>query len=160
MTSVIIQKRICVEPMFLDSNLLHYLLQKLKKTFINEITKENGYILEVKKIIKINDNFISSANSDIVFNVQFEALTLNPKIDDIYESKVFYISSCGIFVNIFDKIKILIPRQSMNEYELDEKLNLYFKQDKIIKTQDIIPVKVTAIKFNKKIITIIGNILE
>ena len=98
MTSVIIQKRICVEPMFLDSNLMHYLLQKLKKTFINEITKENGYILEVKKIIKINDNFISSANSDIVFNVQFEALTLNPKIDDIYESKVFYISSC-VFLN-------------------------------------------------------------
>ena len=52
----IIERKICIEPEFLYSDLNIKLLEKVKKVYENECTKENGYILKVNKIVKIKDN--------------------------------------------------------------------------------------------------------
>ena len=62
----IINKKITLDPQYLDSNYKTYLLQKLKDNIKNECNKEYGYYLDLKRIVSIKDNNITS-NSEIIF---------------------------------------------------------------------------------------------
>ena len=99
-SNIIIQKRICLEPEFLNTNLKKNIFDKLKKTTNNECSKEFGYILNIVKLIKIVDNYVSNASSEIVFEVMFEIETLKPEIDKVFTGEVCMIFGGGIFLNI------------------------------------------------------------
>ena len=62
LSTVIIEKKICLEPQYLYYNLNENLLKKTREVCKDECSKENGYILEVKRIVKIKDNYISNVN--------------------------------------------------------------------------------------------------
>ena len=54
----IIEKRICVDHEYLNRDINSYIFQKIKDVTLNECTKEFGYILSIKKLVKIKDNYI------------------------------------------------------------------------------------------------------
>jgi len=159
MTSVIITRKICVHPKHLDCNIMSYLLFKIKKISTGEITKEHGYILDIIRVVDIITTYISNANSDIIFVVKYEAIALNPQIGNTYNCNVCMISTCGIFADINGKIKVLIPLSNIKNYVLDETHQIYSNGDKEIKNNDNIEVKITATKFNKKMLNIIGTLI-
>ena len=77
--SIILERRICIDHKYLDSNIHSYLLEKIKEVTLNECTKENGYILSIIKIVKIKDSYISNANCDNIFTILFEVENLKPE---------------------------------------------------------------------------------
>ena len=157
----IIERKICIEPEFLYSDLNIKLLEKVKKVYENECTKENGYILKVNKIVKIKDNYISNVNSSIIFIIDIDVDVLKPEINSVYTDKVNMIFSGGLFINIKNKIKLLIPISSLSEYKFDASTKT-FKGEKdktVIKENDEIKIKITGIKYSKKNFNCFGELI-
>lgn len=158
--TTIIERRICLEPNFLNSNIMNHLLEKIKESTINECTKENGYIIDVTRIIEVKDNWISAANSDIVFNVVFEAITLKPEIGKQLEGEVCMIFPNGVLLDIQNKLKFLIPLSSLEGYEFNKKRMYYEKGNKKIEKGNHLTVEVAEIKYKKQSFMCFGNLVE
>jgi len=157
--TTVIHRNVCLEPRFLDQNLETHLLEKIKISTHNECSKEHGYILDVKSV-KIISNKISSANSDIVFKVEIKADTLKPKEGNIISGNVCMIFQDGIFVDIQDRLKILIPLSELGGYELDDSATHYAKGVSQIKKGDVVQVNIKATKYDKKSFSCFGSLVE
>ena len=159
MVSKVIERKICLEHEFLCKDMIRHLFQKTKRVCENDCTKEDGYILLVKKIKKIKENYISSVDGSIIFIVDIEVDTLKPEIDDIYRDKVCMVFSGGIFINIKDKIKVLIPLNTLVNYKFDSSTKTFISDDKkVIKEHDEIDIKISGIKYSKKNFSCFGEL--
>jgi DNA-directed RNA polymerase subunit E'/Rpb7 len=159
MTSLkIIKKRICLEPEFLDKNYKSYLFDKIKNLHKEECSRENGYFLEIKRIINIVDNNISS-NSEIVFIVEFEAEILLPEKGKEFEGVICMIFNGGVFVIVKNKLKVLIPVSELNNYSYNSTDNTFISKDKILKKGDDIKISILDMKYSKKQFSCFGKII-
>tara|TARA_Y100000389_G_C17288480_1_gene426736 strand:- start:103 stop:594 length:492 start_codon:yes stop_codon:yes gene_type:complete len=155
--TTLIIRRICLPSRFIDSDIKMHLLNEISKKVEEECTKDYGHILSVEKITKIISHTISRSNCDNVFIVEFKAITLKPEIGMGVSGTVCMVYKDGIFINIFDKQKLLIPFSLMNdECKFDPINNMYFRKDKCIKVGDELEAKITAIQFNNKSFSCIG----
>jgi len=144
--STTISRQISIKPIDLDENIKNTIIEKLKDNIEkDDCSYENGYILSLKKIVSYTSNYISNATNMIVFTVVFEANTLNPKIGYVYEGKVISIHSSGFFVQIKNKIKVLIVIVNNN-------LESNTKKD------DIVKIEITDIRYQNKKISCIGKL--
>lgn len=159
MSNVIIERRICVDPQYLNKNIKLAIFEKIKESSKNECTKENGYILDVIKIIKIKDNYISNVNSEIVFIVEFEVNTLKPEIGKKLSGNVCMVFSGGLFINVKDKIKVLVPINSLKKYNFDPTKKNFFNKTSKIEEGDLISIVITGIKYAKKNFSCFGEII-
>lgn len=160
MDYVTLEKRVCIDNDKLNKNIYEHILTKIKESTINDCTKEHGYILDIKKIINIKDNYISNVNCDTIFIVEFLAETLKPEIGKKFDGQVCMIFPGGIFLNIKDKQKVLIPISKLNKYTYDP-INKNFKHDKkIIKEGDTINIEITGTKYSKQSFSCFGNMIE
>ena len=155
----IIERKIQLEPEFLYSGLNAKLLDNVKKVYENECTKETGYILKVNKIVRIKDNYISNVNSSIIFVVDIDVDILKPEINAVYTDKVSMIFSGGLFINIMNKIKLLIPISSLSDYSFDPATKTFVKCKSVIKENDEIKIKITGIKYSKKNFNCFGELI-
>ena len=126
----------------------------------NECTKDYGYILDVKKVVKIKDNYVSNANCDNIFTILFEADTLKPENGKEYEGIVCMIFAGGIFFNIKNKQKVLIPITNLKEFIFDQTKKQFKKEKVIIKEGDVLNVIITGTKYSKKSFSCFGNLVE
>jgi DNA-directed RNA polymerase subunit E'/Rpb7 len=156
----IIERKITIEPEFLYSDLKAKLFDTVKNAYENECTQENGYILKVNKIVNIKDNYISNVNSNIIFILDIDVDVLKPDINSIYTDKVSMIFGGGLFINIKNKIKVLIPVSSLINYKFDASTKTFIKNDKtVVKENDEIKVKITGIKYSKKNFNCFGELI-
>lgn len=163
MTSVIIiQRKICLEPEYLDKNIRSHLLNKLVSSFTNECNKEHGYVLKVNRIINIKDNYISS-NCEHIFILNVEIETLKPEIDKELVGTICMIFSGGIFLNVKNKLKVLIPITTLCEYSFDQPNNYFINKsdkEKIIKQGDELKVLISGMKYSKQNFSCFGKLVE
>lgn len=152
--SIIIERRVYIEPKYLDTNLMKHILNKIKQTTINECTKEYGHILSVDRIVEI------TANIDTIFTVKFEVTTLKPEPGKKFDAVVCMIYKDGIFVNIAEKQKMLIPVVNLIDYKYNEAENVYIntKTKNKISMGDTIQIKVTAAKYSNQNFSCVGSI--
>lgn len=159
MPLTIIERRICLESKFLDQNIIAHLLSKIQSSTTTDCIKDYGYILDVKRIVKILTHEICRANTDNVFTVQFEAQTLRPEINSIMTGKVCMVYKDGIFITVCDKQKILIPKINLKEYTFDESVPCYKNSEgHIIKNGDEITVVIIAVQYSKKNYSCFGSL--
>jgi DNA-directed RNA polymerase subunit E'/Rpb7 len=116
-----ITRRVCVEASSLTSDIRKYIFDKLEKETKNECTVENGYFIRIKKIVDIKDSYISNANSDIIFSIDFEAETIKPEVGSVFEGVVWKIFEKGLFVIVEDRLRILValPALEKEGYKLE-----------------------------------------
>ena len=164
METVTITRRICIQSRFLDHNIKIHLLRELSSTTNNECSKEHGYIISAKSIIRIVNHKIGRVNSDNVFTVEFKALTLNPKVGTEIIGTVCMIYKDGIFLNIMDKQKMLIPATSLNSDEndhgFDESTGNYLIHGKSVKIGDDITAIITDSQYSKGFFSCLGALKE
>jgi len=154
----IIEKKVCLKPEFLSKDYKKYLFNEIQNTFKNECTKEIGYILDIIKIKSIKDNYISN-NCEIVLLVEVLVKVLKPEINKIFQDKVCMIFSGGIFLDIKEKFKVLIPQNSLSDYTFNSKTKSFVKDDIQISEGDIIKVKITGFKYNKNNFSCFGELV-
>lgn len=139
-----ITKRITLNPKHLTKNINNHIIKQLEKDTRDDCSKQFGHILKIIKIEEIVDNENTS------FVIKFLAETLKPEKNKILVGKVFKIYKDGIFVDVLEKQKILIPALNMTNYTYNEENNIYQSQDDIvIQENDEIKVEVVAVRYNK-----------
>ena len=156
-----IEKEITISPSCLTKNIKSHLLEALKVRIIEEnCSYEYGYILDIKKIISYSKNYISNANSMIVFTIVFEAITLNPTIGSILDGIISMVHTSGIFIEVKSKLKVLILQDKMNDMKYDSINNTYKSSDdnSVLKPGDKIKVKIIGIRYQDKNISCYGQL--
>jgi len=88
MNTFIISNKVIVEPQYLDQNLHQYLEKKVKDDFIGKCFKDYGYITDVIRILKSKSK-ITSSDSTIVFDLEFEISSLLPEVGKKYKTVSF-----------------------------------------------------------------------
>ena len=153
MKNAIITKRVYLEPKFLDSNIMEHLLKRCSEISVGECTKEYGHVLSVIKIVKV------LGNEDTIFTVEFEAETLKPTVGDTLSGKVCMLYKDGIFVQVSEKQKMLIPVVSLKGYTYDDASHTYSSGNKKIREGDNIQAIVTASQYSKQNFSCIGSLV-
>jgi DNA-directed RNA polymerase subunit E'/Rpb7 len=97
-------------------------------------------------------------NQDTIFTVNFEAKTLKPEAGVKMTGVVCMVYKDGIFINIDNKQKMLIPALTIKEYKFDNTSNSYINGTKEIKVGDIVESLVTASKFCNKNFSCVGSL--
>lgn len=150
--SVIIQRRVYLEPMYLDQNIMDHLLSKLTESTSGECTKEYGHILSVERVVDI------VGNEDCIFTVLFEAKTLKPEAGKKLTGVVCMVYKDGIFINVAEKQKMLIPAVTLKGYKFDQVARAYVKGNKQIKEGNEVDAVVTASKYSNKNFSCFGSL--
>ena len=115
-TIISMEKRVCINPEFLGKQLNKHIFDFLKEITKNECTRDNGYIINVKKLNKIKNNYISGNNCELIFEVEILVEILKPEINKIFKDRVCMIFSGGIFIDVKGKFKVLIPLLSLENF--------------------------------------------
>ena len=152
-----IKQKVSIHSKYLDHNIKTHLLNKLKETFIGKCTFEYGYIIGINKIIKVGENSIAPANSLVIFDLIYEAEVLKPEIGQVLSGKVCMVFQHGIFVEIQDKMKVLIPVTSIPSYRFEENRYVNDNDDEISLGNELLIV-IVMIKYEKKAFNCIGKI--
>jgi DNA-directed RNA polymerase subunit E'/Rpb7 len=155
-----ITQKISIQAMYLDSNIKSHLLNKIKKNIESKCTFNDGYIIDVKRIISIGDNTIGCANSLVIFNVTYEAEVLKPEEGSILSGKVCMVFQHGIFVDICSKMKVLVPANYINGYKYQEDKNVFEKNGKIIENDREVSIEIVKTKYEKKQFSCIGKLVK
>ena len=158
MSLVTIDKSICLESKFLDNNFSRHIFNKLKKISEQECSKEYGYIIAVHKIISILNHEIGRANTDNVFVIRFEALTLKPEPGKTLVGKVCMLYKDGIFITIMGKQRMLIPKSYLTKFKFNESDCCYENADRIIRDKDEISAIVVGVQYNKQNFSCFGSL--
>jgi DNA-directed RNA polymerase subunit E'/Rpb7 len=156
---LIIKNKVSIEAKYLDKKIEEHLLNKIRTTVVGKCYLEYGYILNVTKIIDIGSNTISSVNSFVVFDVTYEADVLKPEIGDVFSGSVCMIFQHGIFVNVKNKLKVLVPAKSMKTYVFEDDYFFNKKENTKITNSCELSIRITMIKYEKKEFSCIGELV-
>jgi DNA-directed RNA polymerase subunit E'/Rpb7 len=160
MEKIFIEKRICLHSKYLDQDIQKNIFLKLEELTNNECTKEDGYIININKDIDILDHKIGRANTDNIFTIKFEATILKPKEGLKVTGIVCMVYKDGIFINILDRQKMLIPKAKLQDYNFDENKKQYTDKNKnIIKLGQKIEAIMTGVVYNNKTFSCFGSIV-
>lgn len=160
METVTILRRICLESCYLDQSIMDHLLHKLERTIVGECTKEYGHIIAVSKITRIINQEIGRINVENIFNLEFDALILNPKKGTEVVGTVCMLYKDGIFISILDRQKMLIPTTSLSGYTFDSASNTYKNGTRSIVVGDSIEAIITASQYNDGSFSCLGTLKE
>ncbi len=144
MTSqVTLIRKIHIPIIEVNKQLMSNLFRRLKQALIDTCTKD-GYIIDVKKINSIKDNYITSTQP--IFLVSFNVEILKPEIGKIFTDEICMIFPYGILVNIKKCMKVFISHETL------------LTPTKKLNKGDIITVKITDVKYSKQKFICIGEI--
>ena len=163
--TILIEGTVRFAPNELNHNIRQLLVEKLSAKYIT-CNINNGYI---QKIVKINNKYttlIDNNSSDIVISIKFMAQRILPTIGMKLDCVVNTIFNHGIFAQIEDKIKILIPVATMRDYSFDHSGSVeapgipVFKSSTVtIGKHDTIKIIITDVKYSKNRYNCIGKLI-
>ena len=157
-----IAQRISIDPMYMDKDIENHILNKLKTSTENTCTYTHGYINKIIRLVKIIDNLVGTPGSSIFFNIIYEAETIRPVNGLVLNGTVCMIFEQGIFVDILNKIKIIIPISFLTDFKYIpsyEKSGPVFVHEKLVITSGInINIEIVRTKYEEKQFSCIGKI--
>jgi DNA-directed RNA polymerase subunit E'/Rpb7 len=147
-----------VEPMYMTSNIYNVILSKIKEKYINTCSEKNGYILDILKINHIDISGINDCSNNLFFKVDCEIQMLLPTIGKKLDCNIDMIFQHGIFSG-FKNLKVLIPINTLENWEHDHSSNVFKKGDKKIQVNDPILVEITDIRYENCKYSCIGKLV-
>lgn len=161
MTTVKVTETIYMEPSTLCSNLKTLIKRALIARMDGKCDQTYGYILGVEDGIKIKNNTVSSASDGVFFTVEFKIKALKPKIGDEFKGTVCMVFEQGIFVEVENKMKVLIPTEKMTGFKYSkskERFKSTGAPKKYISRGDGITVILDKIKYENQNFSCIGSL--
>ena len=166
---IIIAGFVIITPNELNQNLQEILYTKLTKSYTT-CSREHGC---VRAIDKIDTNFTSEIEADtsnIRINIKFLVERILPEVGKKINCTVHMIFNHGIFAQIGENIKILIPATSINGqyyaqgtdgypdmpvYEIKSKKT---SKNSTVTKNSTIAIEITDVKYNKNRYNCIGKL--
>lgn len=144
----------------LNSNILTNLLESFSKKYKNKYINKQGFITDVISIVDYT-NYISNADSSIIFNATILVNCINPLPGDYIYGKCM-ISNKGIFTKINSNIFVFVSMKNLiNEgYKYIEEDNALVKNGDKISNGDNIKCKVTVSEYSDGSVKYLAENLE
>jgi len=155
----IIIEKIHIEPKYLNSNISNIIVELLKKKYNNKCIKNCGYIISIEKLLSYNNNIISNSNPNVIFDIKYEMMILEPYVGMKLLGPIILIFEEGLLVKIRNNLKILIKKESIFNYKLTNDGCEYSDNIEMC-NGDNIKIEITKMKFEKNRYTCIGKFLE
>lgn len=155
MSKIYIERNIAIPPNFLNENYESKIFEKIKKEYCGKCDENVGYILNIFNY-KILSNYISNEGKGIILKVKFKAECFKPEKAKEYEGKVCMIFDRGIFVEVFDLMKVLINIEDTGGYEY--KNDVLKKGKNTIKMGDTVSFVIQDINYEKKNYQVFGSL--
>lgn len=108
------EQRLCLKACYLDHTIYSHLLDTARERMVNFGDQEHGRIMEVRRIVRVNEQYISNTNSDIVFHVLMDVAVFNPRVGDHVHGYVYKILERGFFVCVHNYTAIFVPRARLS----------------------------------------------
>lgn len=155
MNTTLIEKKITLEPKYLDSNIMTHLLDAVRRATHTDCAKEYGYVMDITELVDI----ISS--EDNIFNLRVKARTLKVDVGDEVVGKVCMLYKDGIFAIVDGKQRVLIPATSLCDFEYLETSNTFTHKsgDIVIHNGDIVHIRVVHTMYNRKNLSCVGSLI-
>lgn len=154
MTSIDTNVKIYLEPIMMNKNIRKHLNEEIERKLKNKCIYNYGYVKNINKI-----NTITNTKSN-VFIIDCNIEVFKPEKDVIYETIVHVIYKEGIFVEVNNLQKILIPKLHLHGYQYDEFTNVFIDKNKnIIQPGMSVHTKVLAVKYNNNSFSCIGELI-
>lgn len=160
MKTIKITKNIVLPPSILKENLINTIYNSLKKNISNESSLNTGLIIDIDKdSIVIKDNKVL-ITGNTQFMIEFYAETIKPCEGDLSKGKVILLSESGIIVDMYD-IKTMIPKLNLinQGYKYDKTILTYIKDENKISLGDILDIKITKVRYERKKFSCIGELI-
>lgn len=153
-------KEINIHPVYLNN--LH---KHIDNIVINKIVKvcdiEYGYITKVNSF-NIIDNDISRTNSDIIIKIELDIENFKPELGKHYPCNIVMIYNTGIFVEILNCQKALIPIHFLKENVVfnDNKNCLEDENGNVIHSiGDEIKICLKGVRYTNKMFNCFGTLI-
>jgi len=146
--------KIYIEPELFDSKIREHITDKVKEKTFHTCINELGYVIDV---IAINN--IKNIHSNL-FVVNSDLSIFKPKKDNTYDTIVCMMFKEGIFSEINNIQKVLIPTSSIKDkYDYNDGVFICKDTGNIIEIGMTLNVKLTAIKYYNHNFNCIGQIV-
>ena len=157
----IIEKLFYVEihPMYMTSNIMEEINKNVRKKYIDTCSEKNGYILDVLSCDNIIHSGINDCSNNLFFKVKCKVQTLLPKIGKKITCSIDMIFQHGIFAG-FKNLKVLIPINTLKNWNHDHTKNIFQKGKKNLKVKDSIDIEITEIRYENCKYSCIGKLIE
>jgi len=149
METLTLVQKILIAPKYLDANIETHIYRQLEKILKGKSTQEHGYIVDIDREIKILDNSINS-DASVLYQVEFKVNTLKPRKGHILEGVVIMVFENGIFVEVLNEVKVLVPLEKIGKYKYVSEKKIFKYKKKTISVGDIIRVKLDLIQYEGK----------
>jgi len=154
MNIIKIDTKIYVEPKLFNSKIRQHISDKLKEKTFHTCIHNIGYVIDVNKI-----NTIKNIHSNI-FVVNSDLIVFKPEKDTEYNTIIRMIFKEGLFVEINDIQKVLIPTSSIKDrYEYKDNVFICKETNNVITIGMELKVRLTAIKYYNNKFNCIGQIV-
>ena len=149
-----------LEAKYLNSNIIYNLLESFSKKYNNKYINTHGFILDVLSVLDYS-NYISNADSSIVFNGTILVNCINPSLGEYIYGKCM-LTNRGIFTKINSNIFVFVSIKTLNSegYNYNEEENILTGKDCIIGNNDNIRCKVTVSEYSDKSVKYLADNLE
>ena len=129
----------------MDHDIKNVIERELRKNIDKNCDKDEGYISNISDI-KIIDNLITRANSEIIFKIKYRADSIFPKKGMLITLKIDSFKEGCIFLKN-DKIMGVIPKQKLSEYTYCESTNTFESDIDTLRIGEQLCCKITEVRY-------------
>lgn len=155
--------KIEMTPEKVDENWRVHLYLHICHKFQGRCTQNDGYIVSVKKILKIYDQYITRANGNILFFVQVLAECIVPKVGDCIEAVVDMIFPHGMFCH-HKMLRMMMPMVKCKNFQIRQEFSTNSLHNphinKTIHKGDVVSVIIDDVRFENDLYSCIVSIQE
>jgi len=152
-----ISHRLILKHEHLGPNIMQNILTTARELLEGKCNETDGYVLEVLKIHRVLDNFISNVNGDCVFHAEFCARTFLPRVGMTCDAAVYLIVPSGVVVLLENIQKMLIMPTALNGYAIEH--DRLVRGAELLKKGDRVQVQIDGVKFNKNSFSVFGKMI-
>jgi DNA-directed RNA polymerase subunit E' len=151
-TSVKIQDTVRIPPQLFGEDLEKVVEETVQKAFEGTIKKNHGVIVVVENVKAMGNGIVIHGDGGMYQRVEFEALTFNPKLQEVTDAVICEVVEFGAFCHIGPLDALIHMSQIMNDYvEVDaESERIVGKENKkVLKVGDPVRARIVAVSLNE-----------
>lgn len=156
-----IKVKIEMTPEQINKNWRVSLFLNICQKFKGKCTKDDGYIFNIKKIIRIYDQCIKRSSGVVLFFVEISAECIVPKIGESLDAIVDMIFPHGVFCH-HNMLRMMMPIAKCKNFHIRQEFSTNSLYDPLTKTLvrkgDIIRVLIDDIRYENDLYSCIVSI--
>lgn len=147
--AVQVKDHIRVPPTEFSKDLEDAVVGQIKERFSGYISKEVGYVIDVIKLLGVEDGIIIPGDGAAFYKATFELLVYTPELQEVIPGKIRDITDFGAFLSLGPVEGMIHIGQTMNDFvSFSKEKSLQGKESKRnLKVGDLCYGRIVAVSF-------------